>query len=53
MCTATILYREWQIGRTGIFGNQFGTGKGDVLAQHIKQSFKGQEVTPEQALEIE
>ena len=31
---------------------EFGTGKGDVLAQHIKQSFKGQEVTPEQALEI-
>ena len=30
----------------------FGTGKGDVLAQHIKQSFVGQEVTPEQALEI-
>lgn len=30
----------------------FGTGKGSVLAQHIKQSFKGQEVTPEQALEI-
>ena len=26
---------------------EFGTGKGDVLAQHIKQ-----EVTPEQALEI-
>lgn len=30
----------------------FGTGKGDVLAQHIKQSFKGDEVTPEEALLI-
>lgn len=30
----------------------FGTGKGNVLAQHIKQSFKKGEVTPEQALEI-
>lgn len=47
------MYRGWQIGRTGILAiREFGTGKGDVLAQHIKQSFKGQEVTPEQALEI-
>lgn len=29
-----------------------GTGKGSVLAQHIKQSFKIGEITPEQALEI-
>lgn len=30
----------------------FGTGKGDVLAQHIKLSFKGNEVTPEEALQV-
>ncbi len=30
----------------------FGSGKGDVLAQHIYQSFDGQEVTPEQAMKI-
>ncbi len=29
-----------------------GTGKGNVLAQHIKQSFKYGEITPEQALQI-
>lgn len=29
-----------------------GTGKGDVLAQHIKLSFKGNEVTPEEAIQI-
>jgi hypothetical protein len=29
----------------------YGTGMGDVLAQHIKQSFKGKEVTPEEALQ--
>lgn len=53
ICVLLRLYRGWQIGRTGILAiREFGTGKGDVLAQHIKQSFKGQEVTPEQALEI-
>ena len=30
----------------------FGSGRGDVLAQHIYQSFDGQEVTPEQAMKI-
>ena len=29
-----------------------GTGKGNVLAQHIKQSFKGDEVTPEEAMKL-
>lgn len=29
-----------------------GTGKGNVLAQHIKLSFKGNEVTPEEAIQI-
>lgn len=29
-----------------------GTGKGNVLAQHIKQSFKGNEVTPEEAMKL-
>ncbi len=29
-----------------------GSGRGDVLAQHIYQSFDGQEVTPEQAMKI-
>lgn len=29
-----------------------GTGKGDVLAQHIKLSFKGNEVTPEKAIQF-
>ncbi len=51
MCTATVVPRMAnQQGR--FWQSKFGTGKGDVLAQHIKQSFKGQEVTPEQALEI-
>lgn len=29
-----------------------GTGRGDILALHIHQSFKGDEVTPEQAIKI-
>lgn len=29
-----------------------GSGKGNVLAQHIVQSFYGKEVTPEQAIQI-
>lgn len=29
-----------------------GTGRGSVLAQHIRQSFNGYEVTPEQALKL-
>lgn len=31
---------------------KMGTGRGNVLAQHIRQSFNGYEVTPEEALKL-